>query len=292
MAEATLTRKAIASESPWRRSLRILAGNRMAMVGAAIILIWSIVAVAAPLIAPYDALAQKIEDRLSAPSAQHLFGTDELGRDVFSRVVYGAQISLPVGLLVVVFAMLMGALVGALAGYIGGVFDLLIMRLADITLAFPSIVLALAIASVLGPSLKNALIAMILVWWPEYARLMRGQVLSVRNDEYVVAARVVGAPDGRILLRHIIPNTLAPIIVKASLDAGSAILTIAALSFIGLGAVPPTPEWGAMISMGRFKFYQWWLTTFPGLAVLSVVLGFNFLGDGVRDAFDPRMGSS
>jgi peptide/nickel transport system permease protein len=289
MAQATLARKAIASESPWRRSLRILAGNRMAMAGAAIIVLWGIVALAAPIIAPYDALTQKIEDRLGPPSAQHLFGTDELGRDVFSRVVYGAQISLPVGLLVVLFATLLGALVGALAGYIGGVFDLLIMRLADITLAFPSIVLALAIASVLGPSLKNALIAMILVWWPEYARLMRGQVLSVRNDEYVVAARVLGAPGGRILLRHIIPNTLAPIIVKASLDAGSAILTIAALSFIGLGAVPPTPEWGAMISMGRFKFYQWWLTTFPGLAVLSVVLGFNFLGDGVRDAFDPRM---
>jgi peptide/nickel transport system permease protein len=289
VAQATLTRQAISAESPWRRSLRTLTGNRMAMAGAAIILIWGIVAIAAPLIAPYDALAQKIEDRLSPPSAQHFFGTDELGRDVFSRVIYGAQISLPVGLLVVLFATLLGAFVGALAGYISGVFDLLIMRLADITLAFPSIVLALAIASVLGPSLKNALVAMILVWWPEYARLMRGQVLSVRNNEYVMAARVLGAPDGRILLRHIIPNTLAPIIVKASLDAGSAILTIAALSFIGLGAVPPTPEWGAMISMGRFKFYQWWLTTFPGLAVLSVVLGFNFLGDGVRDAFDPRM---
>jgi peptide/nickel transport system permease protein len=289
VAQATLTRQAIASESPWRRSLRVLARNRMAMAGAAIIAIWAIVAMAAPIIAPYDALAQKIEDRLSPPSAGHLFGTDELGRDVFSRVVYGAQISLPVGLLVVLFATLLGALVGALAGYIGGVFDLLIMRLADITLAFPSIVLALAIASVLGPSLKNAVIAMILVWWPEYARLMRGQVLSVKNDEFVTAARVLGAPGGRILLRHIIPNTLAPIIIKASLDAGSAILTIAALSFIGLGAVPPTPEWGAMISMGRFKFYQWWLTTFPGLAVLSVVLGFNFLGDGVRDAFDPRM---
>jgi peptide/nickel transport system permease protein len=292
VAQAALNRKALASESPWRRSLRILARNRMAMAGAAIIAIWAIVAIAAPIIAPYDALAQKIEDRLSPPSATHLFGTDELGRDVFSRVVYGAQISLPVGLLVVLFAMLLGAMVGALAGYIGGVFDLLVMRLADITLAFPSIVLALAIASVLGPSLKNAVIAMILVWWPEYARLMRGQVLSVRNNEYVVAARVLGAPDDRILLRHIIPNTLAPIIIKASLDAGSAILTIAALSFIGLGAVPPTPEWGAMISMGRFKFYQWWLTTFPGLAVLSVVLGFNFLGDGVRDAFDPRMGSN
>ena len=277
-------------ESPWRRSLRTLVRNRMAMVGAIIIFIWAVVAIAAPVVAPFDALAQKIEDRLSPPSAQHLFGTDELGRDVFSRVVYGARISLPVGLLVILFATLAGALVGALAGYIGGIFDLLIMRLADITLAFPSIVLALAIAAALGPSLKNALIAMILVWWPEYARLMRGQVLSVKNDEYVAAARVLGASDGRILARHIIPNTLAPIIVKASLDAGSAILTIAALSFIGLGAVPPTPEWGAMISMGRFKFYQWWLTTFPGLAVLTVVLGFNFLGDGVRDAFDPRMG--
>lgn len=277
-------------ESPWRRSLRALVRNRMAMVGLTIIFVWAVVAIAAPIVAPFDALAQKIEDRLSPPSARHLFGTDELGRDVFSRVVYGARISLPVGLLVILFATLAGALVGALAGYIGGVFDLLIMRLADITLAFPSIVLALAIAAALGPSLRNALIAMILVWWPEYARLMRGQVLSVKNDEYVAAARVLGASDGRILVRHIIPNTLAPIIVKASLDAGSAILTIAALSFIGLGAVPPTPEWGAMISMGRFKFYQWWLTTFPGLAVLTVVLGFNFLGDGVRDAFDPRMG--
>ena len=279
-------------ESPWRRSLRTLVRNRMAMVGAIIIFIWAVVAVAAPVVAPFDALAQKIEDRLSPPSARHLFGTDELGRDVFSRVVYGARISLPVGLLVILFATLAGALVGALAGYIGGVFDLLIMRLADITLAFPSIVLALAIAAALGPSLRNALIAMILVWWPEYARLMRGQVLSVKNNEYVQAARTLGASDGRILARHIIPNTLAPIIVKASLDAGSAILTIAALSFIGLGAVPPTPEWGAMISMGRFKFYQWWLTTFPGLAVLTVVLGFNFLGDGVRDAFDPRMGGA
>jgi len=289
---AQTTTLAAFPESPWRRSLRTLVRNRMAMVGAAIILIWAVVAIAAPIVAPFDALAQKIEDRLGPPSAQHLFGTDELGRDVFSRVVYGARISLPVGLLVILFATLVGALVGALAGYIGGLFDLLIMRLADITLAFPSIVLALAIAAALGPSLKNALIAMILVWWPEYARLMRGQVLSVKNDEYVAAARVLGASDVRILLRHIIPNTLAPIIVKASLDAGSAILTIAALSFIGLGAVPPTPEWGAMISMGRFKFYQWWLTTFPGLAVLSVVLGFNFLGDGVRDAFDPRMGGT
>jgi peptide/nickel transport system permease protein len=277
------------AQSPWARSMRLLLHNRMAMVGAGIILFWILVALAAPLIAPYDPLEQHIEDRLSPPSAQHFFGTDELGRDVFSRVVYGARISLPVGLIVIVFSMLVGVLLGALAGYFGSVSDMLIMRLADITLAFPSIVLALAIASVLGPSLQNALIAMILVWWPEYARLMRGQVLSIKSNEYVTAAQAIGVSRGRILSRHIVPNTSAPIIVKASLDAGSAILTITALSFIGLGAVPPTPEWGAMISLGRFKFYDWWLTAFPGLAVLSVVLGFNFLGDGLRDAFDPRL---
>lgn len=289
MASAPFTRNAaLQGESPLTRSLRTLTRNRMAMVGLAVILIWAVVALAAPLVAPYGPLQQKVEDRLQPPSWQHPFGTDELGRDVFSRVVYGARISLPVGLVVIAFSLLMGALVGALAGYLGGLFDLLIMRVADITLAFPSIVLALAIASVLGPSLRNAVIAMILVWWPEYARLMRGQVLSVKNNEYVTAAASVGVPRWRILGRHILPNSGSPVLIKASLDAGSAILTIAALSFIGLGAVPPTPEWGAMISMGRFKFYQWWLTAFPGLAVLTVVLGFNFLGDGLRDALDPR----
>lgn len=276
------------SEAPWVRRWRSLLHNPMAMIGLAIILFWALVALFADSIAPFDPLEQKIDQRLAAPSATHLFGTDELGRDVFSRVVYGARISLPIGLVVIVFAMVVGSLIGASAGYIGGVYDLLIMRLADITLAFPSIVLALAIAAVLGPGLTNALIAMILVWWPEYARLMRGQVLSVKNNEYVTAAVVMGVPNWRILVRHILPNTFGPILVKASLDAGSAILNIAALSFIGLGAVPPTPEWGAMISTGRYKFYNWWMTTFPGLAMLSVVLGYNFFGDGVRDAFDPR----
>lgn len=288
MREGSAKTRVRQSESPLARSLRVLVRNRMAMAGLAVILIWGVVALAAPLIAPYGPLQQQVEDRLQPPSWQHPFGTDELGRDVFSRVIFGARISLPVGLVVIAFSMVLGALVGALAGYLGGLFDLLIMRVADITLAFPSIVLALAIASVLGPSLKNAVIAMILVWWPEYARLMRGQVLSVKNNEYVTAAAAVGVPRGRILARHILPNSGSPIVIKASLDAGSAILTIAALSFIGLGAVPPTPEWGAMISMGRFKFYQWWLTAFPGLAVLTVVLGFNFLGDGLRDALDPR----
>jgi peptide/nickel transport system permease protein len=241
------------------------------------------------LIAPYDPYAQQVGNRLKSPYAEHWFGTDELGRDVFSRVVYGARISVPMGFIVIVFAVIVGTLVGASAGYIGGAYDLTVMRLADITLAFPSIVLALAIAAVLGPGLVNALIAMVLVWWPEYARLMRSQVLSVKNSDYVTASVALAASHPRVLFNHILPNTFAPILVKASLDAGSAILTIAALSFIGLGAVPPTPEWGAMISTGRYKFYSWWLTTFAGLAILSVVLGYNFFGEGVRDAFDPRM---
>jgi peptide/nickel transport system permease protein len=285
----SLSIKSVNAENPWIRRLRALLHNPMAMIGLAIIVIWAVVAISAPLIAKHGPLDQEVANRLQTPSSAHLFGTDELGRDIFSRVIYGARISLPIGLIVIAFAMSAGSLIGASAGFIGGNYDLLIMRLADITLAFPSIVLALAIASVLGPSLTNAVIAMILVWWPEYSRLMRGQVLSVKNNDYVTAATVIGASKSRILFQHILPNTYAPILVKASLDAGSAILTIAALSFIGLGAVPPTPEWGAMISVGRYKFYNWWLTTFPGLAILSVVLGFNFFGDGVRDAFDPRM---
>jgi len=277
------------ADSPIRRSLRALRRNHMAMLGLYIILFWAVAAIIAPFTSMREPLAQTINDRLQAPSAQYWFGTDELGRDVFSRVIYGARISLPIGFVVIMFAMTMGSLVGASAGYIGGMYDLLIMRVADITLAFPSIVLALAIAAVLGPSITNALIAMILVWWPEYARLMRSQVLSVKNNEYVTAAVALGGSRGRVLMRHILPNTFAPILVKASLDAGSVILSIAALSFIGLGAVPPTPEWGAMISTGRYQFYSWWLTTFPGLAILTVVLGYNFLGEGVRDSFDPRM---
>jgi len=276
-------------QSPVRRQLRALRRNPMAMIGLTVIVLWILIALMAPLIATHDPLAQKIGDRLQAPSSQYWFGTDELGRDVFSRVIYGARISIPIGFVVILFAMTVGSLIGASAGYLGGIYDLLIMRVADITLAFPSIVLALAIATVLGPGIINALIAMVLVWWPEYARLMRGQVLSIRNNEYVMASEALGASKSRILFLHILPNAFAPILVKASLDAGSAILNIAALSFIGLGAVPPTPEWGAMISLGRYKFYNWWMTTFPGLAILTAVLGYNFFGDGVRDVFDPRM---
>lgn len=277
------------SESPWQRRIRALRRNPMAMIGLTIIVFWALVAIFAPLVAPSDPIAQKIGDRLKPPSSAYWFGTDELGRDVFSRVVYGARISVPVGFVVIFFATTVGSLLGASAGYFGGAYDTAVMRFADITLAFPSIVLALAIAAVLGPGITNALIAMVLVWWPEYARLMRGQVLSIKNNDYVTASTALGMSKWDILLKHIIPNTFAPILVKASLDAGSAILNIAALSFVGLGAVPPTPEWGAMISLGRYKFYNWWLTTYPGLSILSVVLGYNFFGDGVRDVFDPRM---
>lgn len=289
VAQTTVASLPGSTDSPLRRSLRSLRRNPMAMLGLFIILFWSVAALIAPFTPMRDPLAQAIEDRLQAPSAQYWFGTDDLGRDVFSRVIYGARISLPIGFVVILFAVLVGSLVGASAGYLGGTYDLLIMRLADITLAFPSIVLALAIAAVLGPSLTNALIAMVLVWWPEYARLMRSQVLSIKNNEFVMASVALGGSHVRVLFLHILPNTFAPVLVKASLDAGSAILNIAALSFIGLGAVPPTAEWGAMISSGRYQFYSWWLTTFPGLAILTVVLGYNFLGEGVRDSFDPRM---
>jgi peptide/nickel transport system permease protein len=276
-------------DSPLRRSLRALAGNWMAMAGAVIMFLWLALALTAPWLAPYDPQAQEIADRLSAPSIAHPFGTDELGRDVLSRVWYGARISIPAGLAVILVELLIGGLLGAMAGYLGGVVDTVTMRIADVTLAFPAIVLAMAIAAMLGPSLQNAMVAITLVWWPEYARLMRSEVLKLKNEDYILAAECLGVSNRRILLRHILPNAVTSSIVKASLDAGLVILFIAALSFIGLGVIPPTPEWGSMIASGRYKFYNWWLTTFPGLAMLSVVLAMNLLGDGVRDAFDPRV---
>ena len=276
-------------DSPWRRSLRALYHNKLAMVGAGVLIFWAIVALTAPLIAPYDPIAQDVYNRLQPPSGEHLFGTDDMGRDVFSRVLYGARVSIPSGVVVTFIALLIGGMIGAVSAYVGGTFDVVVMRIADVTLSFPAIVLALAIASVLGPSLRNTMLAMTLVWWPEHARLMRSEVLKVKQSEYVVAARCIGLPSSRILSRHIVPNAVSSNIVKASLDAGNVILFIAALSFIGLGVTPPTAEWGAMIGEGRLKFYNWWLTAFPGLAMLSVVLALNLFGDGARDAFDPRV---
>ena len=272
-----------------RLGLRHLRRSNAAMIGLAIILFWLFIALFAPKIAPYDPLEQDLMHRLEPPNPVHWFGSDELGRDIFSRVLYGARISMPLGIVVVLLSGSIGVVIGGISGYVGGAFDEVIMRVADVFLAFPSLVLAMAITAALGPGLNNAMLAIVVVLWPTYARVIRGQVLAVKSREYIEAARSIGAPSHRILLRHILPNSYTPVFVKASLDIGAAILIAAGLSFIGLGAPPPTPEWGTMVSMGRQKFAQWWIATFPGLAMLMVVMGFNFLGDGLRDLLDPRI---
>lgn len=262
----------------------------LAMVGAVIILILLIAAVFAPLIAPYDPYHIMPENRLASPGLHNFFGTDDMGRDIFSRVVYGSRLSLMAALVVLSLASAIGILIGSIAGYFGGRIDDLLMRLTDMFLAFPALILAMCIASALGPSLINAMIAISAVWWPWYARLIRGQILSLKNQEFVEAARAFGASTARILWKYILPNCLAPLIVQVTLDIGYAILTTASLSFIGVGAVPPTPEWGSMISIGRnYVLVQWWYPTFPGLAIFMAVAGFNLLGDGLRDILDPRL---
>ena len=226
--------------------------------------------------------------RLAPPSAAHWLGTDALSRDVLSRTLHGAQHSLPIALVVILSAVTIGATLGAIGGFLGGLADAVVMRLVDITLSFPPILLAMAVTASLGPGLWHAAIAMIIVWWPIYARLMRAQVLAVREREHVEAAVAAGASAPRTLLAHILPLCWSPILISATMDFGQVVLLIASLSFIGLGASPPTPEWGQMISEGAQKFYHWWIAFGPGMAILSVVLGFNFLGDGLRDILDPR----
>lgn len=266
-----------------------LGRNRAFVIGTIIVGAWLVTALAAPVIAPQSPVDVDMMNRLQPPSAGHLFGTDEAGRDNFSRIVYGARITIPAALGVILVATLVGSAVGAVAGYAGGRVDELLMRVVDVVLAFPSILLAMAITAALGLGLRHAMLAMILVWWPEFARLMRGQVLATKANDYVASARALGAETWRIVGLHVIPNAFPPIVVKATLDIGNAIILTAALSFIGLGAVPPEPEWGAMIAAGRAKFEYWWAATFPGLAILSVVLGFNFLGDGLQDWLNPRL---
>jgi peptide/nickel transport system permease protein len=257
------------------------------LVGIAITLFW-IVTAATVAWWPIDDPVQMVARRLQPPSAAHWFGTDALGRDVLSRTLHGAKFSLLMSCAVIVAAVSIGSALGAVAGYVGGFVDNLLMRLVDITLSFPPILLAMAVTASLGPGLENAAIAMIIVWWPVYARLMRGQVLSVKNREHVDAAIAGGAGHVRTLVKHILPLCWSPILVNATMDFGQVVLLTASLSFIGLGASPPTPEWGSMISEGAIHFYQWWICAGPGLAILSVVLGFNFLGDGLRDYLDPR----
>ncbi|GGA78755.1 peptide ABC transporter permease [Nitratireductor aestuarii] len=257
------------------------------VVGGFIVMAWIIIGLTVPLWAPYDPtmLAGR---RFVPPGAEHWLGTDALGRDVFTRTLYGVRHSLPIAAAVIASAVVIGCTLGAIAGFVGGIVDEAIMRLVDVTLSFPAILLAMAVTAALGPGLANAAIAMIIVWWPIYARLMRAQVLAVREREHVEAAIASGATPSRVLFKHILPLCWSPIIVNATMDFGQVILLAASLSFIGLGAVPPTPEWGQMISDGALHFYRWWIAAGPGIAILTIVLGFNFLGDGLRDYLDPR----
>jgi peptide/nickel transport system permease protein len=271
---------------------RLLGSSPLITVGGAVALLIVLVAVFAPLLAPYPADAGSATNpvaALQAPSLHHLFGTDQVGRDVFSRVLYGARVSPLVALLVLVIACVVGIPLGVVAGYFGGAADEGIMRVTDIFLAFPSLLLSLAFAAVLPPSLTSLTIAIAITWWPWYTRLIRGQAASVAGRPYVESCRALGIPTWRILLRHVLPNSVTPLIVQVSLDFGGVILTASALSFLGLGAQDPTPDWGLMVAEGQNYFTtQWWLVTYPGLAILITALAFNLLGDGLRDVLDPR----
>jgi peptide/nickel transport system permease protein len=273
---------------PWRRPA--LLRSPLTVLGLVLILVFGLSALLAPVLAPADPIDQVLSQRLKPPSVAHWLGTDQLGRDLFSRLLFGARISLTIGLVVVGVAGTVGTLVGLTAGYAGGLVDEVLMRITDVFFAFPALILAMAIAGALGPSLNNAMAAIAAVTWPVYARLVRGQVLSLRERAYVEAARALGASPLRIVLGHILPNTLAPLLVQASFDMGGAILAAAGLSFIGFGAQPPDPEWGVMISEGRqYIGTHPWLSLFPGLAILLTVAAFNLIGDGLRDALDPRL---
>jgi peptide/nickel transport system permease protein len=272
-----------------RRTSRIRPAWRqpLAVGGAVIAVGWLVVAVFAPLIAPHDPLAQTFTPS-QGPSGAHLFGTDELGRDVLSRVIYGARVSLPIALLLVGLAMTIGGLIGALAGYFRGLVDGFFMRCADLVFAFPPIILAMVVAAVLGRGLQNAALAIVVVAWPSYARVVRGLVLSVSDSEYVQSARLLGSSARRALFRDVLPNVAGPVLVLATLDLANAILLLSGLSFLGLGAQPPRAEWGSMVADGAQYFQWWWIGSFPGLAIFTAVLAFNFLGDSLRDLFDPQ----
>ncbi|TAA64628.1 nickel transporter permease [Shinella sp. JR1-6] len=273
----------------WRR----FAANRLAVIGLLIILALIVLAVFAPLLAPHSPYVGDLaKSRLLSPDATHWLGTDDQGRDILSRLVYGSRLTLQVVLLVAIIAAPLGLLVGTVAGYAGGWVDAVLMRITDIFLAFPKLVLALAFVAALGPGIGNAIIAIAITSWPPYARIARAETLTVRNSDYISAVRLMGASPWRIVLRHIMPLCISSLIVRVTLDMAGIILTAAGLGFLGLGAQPPLPEWGAMIASGRrFILDQWWVAAMPGFAILVVSLGFNLLGDGLRDALDPR-GSS
>ncbi|MFD2629124.1 nickel transporter permease [Oceanobacillus kapialis] len=264
--------------------------SKTALIGVIIIALLVLTAIFAPVIATHNPTDQDIVNRYQAPSSEHLLGTDELGRDIFSRIVHGTRISIQIGVIAVGISLIIGVFLGGVAGYFGRWIDQIVMRFIDIMMAFPSILMAIALVAVLGPSLQNAMIAVGIVGIPQFARIVRSAVLSIKENEYIEAAKSIGAKHGRILIQHVLPNCVAPIIVQTTLGIGTAILDAAGLSFLGLGAQPPTPEWGAMLSDGRAAIQNApWVVAFPGLAIFFVVLGFNLFGDGLRDALDPRL---
>ncbi|HRL11209.1 MAG TPA: ABC transporter permease [Aggregatilineales bacterium] len=282
-----MTQESAPSDS--RRALAVFFRNPLVIIGIVILIGWLFVGLFVEQLAPANPLAQNVNVRLTPPGSAFLFGTDELGRDIFSRVLHGTRLTAPAGIAVVLFGSVVGLLVGAVAGFAGGLWDELFMRIAELFMAFPTIILALAITAALGPDIRNAILALVIVWWPSYARLVRGMVLEVKNREFVEGTRSIGAGPVYLLFRTVLPNCLAPAIILATLDIGSAILTFAGLSFLGLGPDPTSPEWGRMVSIGIDFYDQWWMWLFPGMAIASLVMAFNFIGDGLRDILDPRM---
>jgi len=278
-----------AGERPWRRALRLLAQRRLALAGLAVVLFFIVLAILAPFVSPYDPLATSWAAVRKPPSALHWFGTDEIGRDVLARVIWGARASLLAGLVSVSLALAAGVPIGLVSGYCGGIVDGTLMRMVDAMLAIPFLILAIALAAFLGPDLINAMIAIGVSQTPIFARLTRGQVLTVKHEDYIEAARAVGNPHNRIVLRHILPNIIPPLLVQATLAAATAIIAEASLSFLGLGEQPPDPSWGSMLNTAKnFISQAPWMALWPGLAIFALVLSLNLFGDGLRDALDPR----
>ena len=268
---------------------KMFKSNYLFTFGVIICLFWIIMAIIAPFVAPYDPVVQDLTLRLKAPSAAHIFGTDNFGRDIFSRVIYGGRYSLLAGCLTVVIAGCIGTIYGAIAGYVGGAVDNVMMRLSEMILSFPSLILAMIINAVMGSNLFNTMFALVIVAWPSYARVMRSVVLSVRENEYVTASEALGASRIRILLKEIIPNSITSVLIMATTDIGNQILMFSTLSFLGLGSAPPTPEWGMMVSDGVQYFNKFWVAGFPGLAIFTMAVGANFIGDGLRDLLDLKL---
>lgn len=275
-----------------RTDIYLISRNKLTFVSLVFIVLLVVLAILAPYIVPYPkhiSDAANVAFKLTAPCQEYLFGTDELGRDIFSRIIYGTRISLLASVFAVALAMLIGITLGAIAGALGGIVDDIIMRICDIFLSFPSLLLAIVIAAFAGPSLRNALIAIAISWWPWYARIVRGQAISLKERQFVKAARALGNVQSKIIFQHIVPNCMGPVIVQATMDLGGIILTLASLSFLGLGAQAPTPEWGLMINTSKTYFMNaWWYSVFPGLAIFVTVLAFNLIGDGLREIMDPR----